>query len=259
MLKNHFFIAYAGNKRQEVDKIFDTFKSTIDSINIIVEPFCGSSALSFYISTLYPGRFQYVLNDNNKYLIEIYQILQDENKTEDFLNCIKEEVDKIKSKELYLQHAKNTNDSLISWFIVNTYYTIRPGLYPLEGLRSEKIDKMKKAPIIEFLRNENIIMSCSNWSDVYDQYRSNEDALIFLDPPYLSSCNDFYKCPDVNIYEYLFDNDIDKEKSKIVLCLENIWIIKLLFKNKKFIEYIKKYETSKKKTTHAVILNNNIL
>lgn len=259
MLKNHFFMAYAGNKRQEVKNIFESIKNNIDSIKFIVEPFCGSSALSFYLSSLYPGRFTYILNDNNKFLIELYQIFKDEEQLITFTNDIKEEIKKIVSKEIYLTHQKKSNECLKSWFIVNTYYSIRPGLYPLEGLKTEKIDKLSKSPIIEFLRTENIILSCSDWKTIYDHYKMNEDALIFMDPPYLSSCNDFYKCPNANVYEELFENDIDKENAKIILCLENIWIIKLLFKSKKCYEYDKKYETSKKKTTHCIILNDKYL
>ncbi len=69
------------------------------------------------------------------------------------------------------------------------------------------------------------------------------------------SCNDMYKHIGINIYEYLYNNPISKEKSKIYLCLENIWIIKLLFKGYKFIEYNKKYEMTKKTTSHVLIEN----
>ena len=61
------------------------------------------------------------------------------------------------------------------------------------------------------------------------------------------SCNDMYNHKGINIYEFLYNNPISKEKSKIYLCLENMWIIKLLFQKYKFIEYDKRYEMSKKK------------
>ena len=48
-MKNHFFIPYSGNKREEVDKIYDLMKDNIKNDTIIIEPFCGTSALSFYI------------------------------------------------------------------------------------------------------------------------------------------------------------------------------------------------------------------
>jgi site-specific DNA-adenine methylase len=41
----------------------------------IVEPFCGTS-MSYYIHTLHPLEFKYILNDNNQHLIELYNILK---------------------------------------------------------------------------------------------------------------------------------------------------------------------------------------
>ena len=64
-MKNHFIISYAGNKRQESNYIYEYIKDKLNDIEYIIEPFCGSSALSYYLSTLYPHRFKYILNDNN--------------------------------------------------------------------------------------------------------------------------------------------------------------------------------------------------
>jgi len=77
-----------------------------------------------------------------------------------------------------------------------------------------------------------------------------------MDPPYISTCNDFYYDHSMNIYEYLYNNKITNEKAKIYLILENIWIIKLLFQHNFILfEYDKKYESSKKQTTHIIISN----
>jgi hypothetical protein len=46
-MKNHFFIPYSGNKRQEeVKQIYDNIELK-PNIKYIVETYCGSSALSF--------------------------------------------------------------------------------------------------------------------------------------------------------------------------------------------------------------------
>ena len=73
-MKNHFFFSYVGNKRDEVEIIYNKVKDGLNNIDTIIEPFCGSSAFSFYIASLHPRRFKYVLNDNNKYLIQLYTI-----------------------------------------------------------------------------------------------------------------------------------------------------------------------------------------
>ena len=56
-MKNHFITKYAGNKRCEVENLFDILN--FDEIDTIIEPCCGSSAVSFYISTQYPRKFKY--------------------------------------------------------------------------------------------------------------------------------------------------------------------------------------------------------
>ena len=61
---------------------------------------------------------------------------------------------------------------------------------------------------------------------------------------------------NVNIYEYLYKNNIDNMKALIILCLESNWIIKILFNNQIKKEYVKQYQISKKKTNHLIISNN---
>jgi site-specific DNA-adenine methylase len=55
---NHFVISYAGNKRKEVEKIYENIKDKLDDIDNIIEPFCGTSALSCYISQQHPKKFK---------------------------------------------------------------------------------------------------------------------------------------------------------------------------------------------------------
>ena len=78
-----------------------------------------------------------------------------------------------------------------------------------------------------------------------------------MDPPYLQSCNDFYTDEkNFNIYEHVSNNNFENKPAYIAFCLENNWIIKLLFRdyiNK--IIYDKTYQTTKKKTTHIIISN----
>jgi site-specific DNA-adenine methylase len=85
MKKTHFPLGYFGNKREEVERIYKTIKDELKNIKYIVEPFCGTSALSYYISTKHPKKFTYILNDNNKLLIEFYEILKDDDKTNELI------------------------------------------------------------------------------------------------------------------------------------------------------------------------------
>lgn len=251
-MKNHFFIPYAGNKRNECENLYDEVKDKLDNIEFIIEPFCGTSAFSYYLSLKHPKKFTYILNDNNKNLIELYKIVADEAKFKKFIedvNIILIDIDKIK------YNALNKNE-LIGWFIHNKIYAIRAGLFPSDIYKINKnINNIINCPIINFLRTEHIILENKDGIKIVEKYIDDERCLIFLDPPYLISCNQFYSNTDVNIYEYLCNNQIQNQKALFLLCLENNWIIKLLFNTNIKKEYNKLYQTSKKKTTHLIITN----
>jgi len=258
MNKNHFFIPYFGNKRQEVEKIYEFVKDKLPNIEYIVEPFAGTSAFSYYLSTKHKGRYKYILNDNNKFIYKLYSMTTKEKE------ILKEELialhRKIKSKEDYCREIKGWETDFIKYIFANKIYNIRPGLYPQGKNISEKsFDSIIDAPINDFLKSESIRIFNKDALDIYNEYKNNDKALIFLDPPYLIANNDFYKNPNVNIYEYLFENDIIKEKGYIILCLSNNWIIKLLFNKKKSYIYDKRYETTKKDIKHIIISNEKIL
>lgn len=257
MKKTHYPIGYFGNKREEVEKIYGCIKEDLKNIKFIVEPFCGTSAMSYYISTKHPKKFTYILNDNNKFLIELNNILKDDNKTNEMIDKLNEMLKQCDNKEKY--NKIDMNENVYNWVFKNKYYCIRPNLYPIKRAVSDNLfNNINKYPIIDFIKNENIIFSTIDGIDIYKQYKDNNKALILLDPPYLASNNDFYSSPSLGIYEYLSDNDIDKEKAKILLCLNYNWIVKMLFKNKNHIIYNKVYQTTKKKISHIIILNKKI-
>lgn len=251
-MKNHFFIGYAGNKRQEVNKIYEHLD--LNKIDTIIEPFCGTSAMSFYIASLHPKKFKYILNDYDNKLIELYKISLDEEAFKILCNELNEDYSKIITKEQYLEYIKK--DNLKAYLIKNRIYNIRAGLFPIKRMNID-FKYLLDCPIVQFLRTENIELLNEDGYNIYKQYNNNKKTLILLDPPYLNSCNDYYKLnPSLNnIYEELSINSIKKQKAKIICILENNWIIKLLFRDCEFINYEKKYETTHKKTIHSIIKN----
>jgi len=109
--------------------------------------------------------------------------------------------------------------------------------------------------MINFLRTEKIILSTGCGIDCMNKY-DNKNSFIFLDPPYLMSCNDFYKTPDLNVYEYLCETKpINKFKAHIMLCLNDDWIVRLLFKKFIVSKYDKHYETKHTNVQHLIIRN----
>jgi 16S rRNA G966 N2-methylase RsmD len=251
-MKNHFYMGYSGNKRNEAKDIFNSIN--FKGIKAVIEPFCGSSAMSYYISLNKKG-LKYILNDNNKYLKEMYEIIIDDTKVEKFetefnILVLGFHEDKKKYNELIKK------DNVMSWFIKNKIYCIRAGLFPPSTRKYKETLSLKEYPIFDFYRNNDITFLNIDGIECYKKYKDEKHNLILLDPPYINSCNDFYLDAGLNIYEYLYNNKIENEKAKIFLILENIWIIKLLFnKNKTVIEYDKVYQTNKRKTSHVVIKN----
>ena len=254
----HFIFPYPGNKRKE----FGNFNLNYDGITRVVEPFAGSAAVSFNIAKLYPGRFDYVLNDNSAHLIDMYKILQDEKQIDSFnddINAFITEFNEFKTdierKPFYLSYVRRKD--LIGYFIKNKYYCMHAGVYPLIKNKAllKKLD-LREYPIYDFLKKERVVIRFGDGLNILKEYKDDFNTMLILDPPYLNSFNDYYQSTDTNIYEYLYNNNINDMKANIILILENNWIIKLLFKDiKNIIIYNKKYEVSKKKVKHIIIKN----
>ena len=111
--------------------------------------------------------------------------------------------------------------------------------------------------LYNFYKNEDIIFTTEDGCNTYIKYKNNNNNMIIFDPPYMMSFNDFYLDGNLNIYEYLYENNILSIKAKIYLILEKIWIVMLLFNIKKnYISYDKTYSSiAKRKTEHIIISN----
>ena len=260
-MKNHYFTSYVGNKRKEIKDILPFIN--LDNITTILEPFAGSSAMSYYISTQYPNRFKYILNDNDKINYDLYNISRDTERTNEFNENINKLIDEFNkyTDDVNRKIFYNSIDTktLEGYIFKQKYYSIRHGLYPMMTARKQiKPYDLKDYPIYNFYNNEDITYENMDGVDFINKYNHDEDKLFLLDPPYLASCNDFYNCKDVNIYEWVFNNKsvLIDSKNKILFILENIWVIKLLLKDFKILfEYEKYYDISHKKTTHIIYSN----
>lgn len=257
-MKNHFYIGYVGNKRQEVEHILENIDLT--NITTIIEPFCGTSAMSYYIHTKYPNKFNYILNDNDQNLMKLYEIAKN-GAIDDFFNrinnlCFNEQGEFI-NKERY-KELVNVND-VEGWYIGHKYYCMVSGLYP----KYRKVNPIKKElgkGLTDFLKTDNVKLSCIDAVDLVDQYKDDEKCLIFLDPPYINLCNDFYNCGGGNIYEYLNEKReiAANPKSKVVAVVNETWLNDIIFFNYKCIKYSKKYQLGvkkNKKVMHCLYTN----
>jgi hypothetical protein len=260
-MKNHFYFAYVGNKREEVERIIESTKTILetDGITTIIEPYCGSSAISYYISSLYPGKFKYILNDNDTNLINLYKLVKSKKykKLEKKVNKLIIEFNKFETNETRKQFYDSLKkvDNLENWLFMKKFYCIRAGLCPLIETKKQLNEfKINEFPITKFLLTENITFLNGDASELITTHKDDKTKILILDPPYMQTCNDFYANKNLNIYEYLYYNNINQWKAKAILILENIWINKLLFATNKVSDpYSKNYQTSQKKTEHIII------
>lgn len=259
MKKNHFFISYVGNKKNEADDIIN--KINFDNAENIIETFCGSSAISYHIWKKYGNKFNYYLNDNSKTIISFYELFKVEE-----LETIEKELQKIgntiNNKDDWNNYYKTGKKSVYKDLFFFKYSSfLRVGLFhQSRDFKKLKLDlNNEQREFINFIKSPNVFISCDDWFPIFENHKNNEKSIIIFDPPYINTVNDFYIDKTLNVYQYFYDNKIDIFKSKIYLILEDIWIIRLLFANNFIlISYNKQYGISKKKTNHLLIGNTTI-
>jgi hypothetical protein len=266
-MKNHYYTYYHGNKRKEIKDILPLIN--LENITTIIEPFAGSAAMSYYISTLYPNKFKYILNDNDKINYDLFNISRDTERTEDFNNNINKIIDQfntytddIPRKAFYNSIDKMTLEGYIFTF---KYCCIRKGLYPLiTRTKQIKPFKIQEFPIYHFYNNEDVTYTNIDGVEMiqnnYDDETSNL-KLFLVDPPYLKTSKGFgfYNNLNMDIYDWILEYEelLLNNKNKFIFILEHIEEIDKLFSNFKTLNvYDKKYEMSKKRITKHIIYSN---
>ena len=256
MNKNHFIFAWAGNKRNEATQIVPFIK--LNDIDTFIEPYCGSSAISVYLSN--QGlNLNYILNDNDPQLIQIYNIMKDDN---EFINLEKQINNIIGDKDF--NEAKyyelTAKDDLISYILARTIYYRRIGLFNSSKIRKHKTKvKYIGCPIHKFMQSQNTEMHNKNAIDIIKENIDNDKCVIYLDPPYLKTRNkDYYKNIDnyESIYTYL--RTLKETKCKIYMSiLMNEDLIKSLPNFTVVNQYDKVYCWGNKRVQTHVLLELN--
>lgn len=256
-----FYFSYAGNKRNELKEI-DELLSKI-KYKKVVEPFGGSLAFSidqyyknkdleFYPSdidnelTLFCNNF-YKHDDNIiKKLLEIIKNISN-----------KEDYDKLYKKSISKIQEENIEDFMTYYLFKKTCYAIRPGLYYLD--RSPKLTNVLKYKnkLNEFFKDHKY--NNIHYKSVFKQFYNDEDAIIFLDPPYVNSVCSFYDKFDEtdfsNLWEDIYDM-LENAKCKIILIVNDNFFMKKCYHKWFYKQYEKKYcFHSSKKTYHNIFTN----
>jgi hypothetical protein len=221
--------------------------------------------MSYYISTIYPKKFKYILNDNDKINYDLFNISRDPKLTEMFnqgINKIITEWNSYTNDTLRKEFYKNLDKNEIEVYIFKAkVHTFRFGVYPSmkDGRHNQvKPFRLQDYPIYDFYNNEYVCYENIDAVDFIEKHNETDNKIFLLDPPYLKSYNQAYNNFNLNIYDWIKVNEkmILESNNIFIYTLEEIDDVKAIFQNYKVaLRYDKYYSMSKKNTTHVVYSN----
>ncbi len=261
---NLFYFSWTGNKRTEVKHIQEYLKNT--EYKTLVEPFCGSCAVSLHNSIRNEIKCKYVVNDFDTQLIDFLKHIQ-ENGSEKIMNYLKDTWGEKGDKMTKEDHKKEIDNYKKSPNVYNfSFYhkinNFRLTLYP-QKRKIFNLDHTKYKKTDDFFKTATI--TSVDFRECMNKYKDDPDAFLFLDPPYLDSANyeySRYTCtkPSEEIQDhtemYVFIIDFLKScKCKVLMIMNSNALVRYIYKGYTGIEYSKIYGKSKRKTNHIVITN----
>lgn len=238
------FITRMGSKTNDIK----FFKELLPlDIKIVVEPFGGSFAV---IRDIYHDKkYKKIVNDTDPVMFYLYKNPTELKKAYEIWNAIEKKNISTKEKKEELMQT-NLNEYL-KQYIINSHI-IRGSIS-----HNKNLDKAKES--IKFIKEINF--TNEDAFITIEKFRKNKNAFIFLDPPYLFSDNSTYgdqKIDTDNTDFYLKFLDILKDKTtkaKIMLIINDLKILRVLYKDFLKKDYNKIYQLGKKKMKHLVITN----
>lgn len=267
---------WSGGKRDEISKFIHHLPT---SYNIFIEPFIGGGALYFYLNhssqeqTIVPV-IRNVINDVHNEIINFYQKIKDgfgndiyelmsivNNNEEDYYtirdNCIYEE-DEIVDKNFY--------DAFRFFYIRKTCYRgmLRynsKGCFniPFGRYKTYNYDILKDIKYKNLLSNTEITLG--SFEKVFEKYGNNEEAFIFLDPPYDSTFTDYGYCQFGREEHNKLSQCFKNSKAKCLMIIGDTTFIRELYSNYIVGQYDKKYlfkitnNRVNEKAVHLIIKN----
>ena len=261
-----------GNKSRELKLLLPIIEQHITEDTIFVEPFCGSCVVSFNVYKKHNIKIH--VNDIDKFRIQFYNNMKDENKREEFYKlqdeCLKPNGDKY-YYEILGEKRCNMNTEYNAYIISKTIYSFRIGLYPTTKKVNKKIIGENW---INYFNNATI--TNEDYKIILDKYKDNENAFLYLDPPYMDSFNAKYSSysgkshdEDMTIIDntemYINLLDVLKCKCNVLFSINDCAITRYLYKDYIKNSYNHIYQSSyinitdikqKKKHTNVLIISN---
>ena len=215
-----------------------------------VEPFAGSFALIRYLYKL-NNNLQFHINDNDTVLFNIYTKIEEyQNEVNSFLQYFRqiEKYNRINKLKEYTFINNEFKDTIIKTYVVRGYI-----------IKVSKKDVTDQSTI-DILKKSRV--TCLDYIEVLKEYKDNNKAFIFLDPPYLFCNNSNYQKQHgertdmdnsdmiINILEFM-----KTCKCRCLLIVNDLKIIRMLYGDMIKDEYDVVYQISKRKSKHLIITN----
>jgi site-specific DNA-adenine methylase len=253
-IRNTFPLGCFGNKYREVTNILNFIEPLVTNDTVFIEPFCGSCCISFNLYIKHPNII-YIINDLDEHRINFYKNMKSEEERTKLYELEKEI--QLQGREFYnsiVEKGRSIKlNPYLSYVIGKRIHAYREGLFPDKPFKTKEVSD----DWINFFNKCEIFNK--DYFKILEDYKDNENAIIYLDPPYLNSCNTQYSKYNENsqvINEDLIiikDNTkiyidilnlLKSSKSKIFMSLNRNSITEYLFKDFILNSYNKIYDTS---------------
>jgi len=259
--------------------IDELFKN--NQIDTVVEPFCGSCAVSFYIFNNHDPekKIKYLINDNDKLLIDFLQHIKI-NGSDKLFNEINEilklpyEDYKLKFNDIKSEYK--TKPNIFNYLFYNKIYTYRRGLLiPEDKYKNIFINYERSKKINDnldlFFKNDNLTLFNLDYLEFLNNVNKlNKKTFIYFDPPYLNSHNSDYNtylCNKLNkdyfindnTYMYIFIKYLLSKRINILLTINKNSLNEYIYGKYIKLEYRVIYQYTnnnhKKNTIHMLAYN----
>jgi site-specific DNA-adenine methylase len=271
-----------GNKQNELKLLLPIIQPQITDKTIFIEPFVGSCIVSFNVYKQINKNIEFHINDIDSLRIQFYINMMDEEKRnelykleESILKNGMEEYNKIIKKN----NPQAMRNEYIPYVITRRIHGFRFGLYPttkkiiLKQISENWINFFHKAKITN-----------NDFIEVMEEYKENENAFLYIDPPYMDSFNGGYNCYHTknynndltikdNTYMYIYLLEFLKVcKCKILFSINSNSLTRYLYKDYIKENYKHVYQSShinieglsldekgnkiRKKNTNVLIISN---
>jgi site-specific DNA-adenine methylase len=237
-----------GNKTNDLKHFYEHLPM---DAKIIVEPFAGSFAVSRM--KFDPTKYEIHLSDNDHDLIYVLKNLrrydEEKNKINEWMRDNK--ITKNTEAKEYIEEQD----------LPDEFKTTLKSDFTTRGITQTRKTKSDHTKLFEFVEKVNIELC--DYKIPMEKFKNNEDAFIFIDPPYFSSFNATYgdyKNPsneikdNTEMYVYLAEY-IKTCKCKIMIVINGNALMRYIFDGYVVDEYSKTYGFSGKKEILITITN----